>query len=88
MVVKIDRRFEKDVDKVNNRKLLVDLANRIEALEKSANILEIKDLKKLQGGQNYYRIRLGDYRIGALIKSNAVELIRFLPRKDIYKFFP
>ena len=27
---------------------------------------ELLSLKKLTGGENYYRIRVGDYRIGAI----------------------
>jgi mRNA interferase RelE/StbE len=54
---------------------------------------EINGLKKIQGYETYYRIRLGDYRLGIEIieegaKEDGVYFIRFLHRKDIYKYFP
>jgi mRNA interferase RelE/StbE len=36
----------------------------------------------------YYRIRLGDYRVGLKIENNTVCFVRFLHRKDIYRYFP
>ena len=47
-----------------------------------------KDLKKLKGAKNFYRVRMGSYRLGMIIKGEEVTLIRLLHRKDIYKFFP
>ena len=49
---------------------------------------EIGDLKKLRGGERYYRIRLGEYRIGLILEGDKVVFVRFLPRKDIYRYFP
>jgi mRNA interferase RelE/StbE len=43
---------------------------------------------KLEGYKNAYRIRIEEFRIGAFIEGKTVELARFLPRKDIYKYFP
>ena len=52
------------------------------------NIKAIKNIKKLKGHHDFYRIRIGDYRIGLESKNKTIELIRFLHRKDIYKYFP
>jgi mRNA interferase RelE/StbE len=49
---------------------------------------EIRNLKKLEGHPNCYRIRVGDYRVGIHIKGNSIFLIRVLDRKEIYRFFP
>ena len=49
---------------------------------------EINNLKKMQGYDSFYRIRLGDYSVGIEILENKVIFVRFLHRKDIYKFFP
>ncbi|HEY4721787.1 MAG TPA: type II toxin-antitoxin system RelE/ParE family toxin [Anaerolineae bacterium] len=46
------------------------------------------NIKKLQGGTNYYRIRVGDYRVGLVVESDTVTFVRFLHRKDIYRYFP
>ncbi len=88
MIVRIDKSFEKDTDKIKDKNLLHSIADCIELLEKADNVKSIKNIKKLKGSNYFYRIRLGDYRIGLEIKNETIELIRFLHRKDIYKFFP
>ncbi len=45
-------------------------------------------MKKMQGYDTLYRIRLGDYRIGIEIVADQVILVRFLHRKDIDRYFP
>ena len=52
------------------------------------SIPEIPKLKKLSANNNYYRLRIGDFRIGMSIINKEIYLIRFLHRKDIYKYFP
>jgi mRNA interferase RelE/StbE len=37
---------------------------------------------------NYYRMRLGDYRMGFKIESGSIIILRFMHRKDIYNYFP
>jgi mRNA interferase RelE/StbE len=88
MIVKIDKSFEKDTDKIKDRNLLNSIADCIDLLLVAKNIKSIKNLKKLKGVNSFYRTRLGDYRIGLEIKNETIELIRFLHRKDIYKYFP
>ena len=88
MIIRIDKSFEKDVDKIKDRSILKKIANCIERIKEVDNLSEIKNIKKLKGFLNGYRIRLGEYRIGVIIESNTVEFIRCLHRKDIYKYFP
>jgi mRNA interferase RelE/StbE len=88
MIVKIDNSFEKDTDKIKDRNLLNSIADCIDLLLVAKNIKSIKNLKKLKGANSFYRTRLGDYRISLEIKNETIELIRFLHRKDIYKYFP
>jgi len=88
MNVKIDRTFEKDVQKIKNKALLKKIAIQIMVVQNVTGLSKIKGLKKLKGFDNYYRIRISDYRIGLIINSRNVEFIRFLHRKDIYKYFP
>jgi mRNA interferase RelE/StbE len=88
MIVKIDRSFEKDTDKIKDKNLLFKIADCIESLQNADNIKEIKNLKKLKGSNYFYRIKIGEYRVGLEIEKKSVELIRVLHRKDIYKYFP
>ncbi len=47
------------------------------------------DILKIQGHENYYRIRIGDYRIGCEIETgNRITFYRVKNRKDIYRVFP
>ena len=59
-----------------------------ELVEQAQHLGQVANLKKLRGGGNYYRIRVGDYRIGLIVEGDAVTFVRFLHRKDIYRYFP
>jgi len=80
--------FSKDLRKVNNKDLLNRIKETIERAEKAQSLQNIANLKKLKGGNNYYRIRLGEYRIGLTIENNTVTFVRCLNRKEIYRYFP
>ena len=60
----------------------------LEALEKAKNVTEIKDLKKLSGYTNYYRIRIGNYRMGLQIIDPKIIVVIILHRGTVYKVFP
>ncbi len=45
-------------------------------------------VSKLKGKDNYYKIRVGEYRIGLYIKNDLLEFKRVLHRKEIYRYFP
>ncbi len=46
------------------------------------------DLKKIKGFEEYYRIRVGNHRIGFKKQGSEVIFMRVLHRKDIYRYFP
>ena len=81
--------FGEDLDRIRldekTKKRLLAIIKKIKAAEKFASL---KETKKIQGYTEYYRIRIGDYRLGLKLVKNRVELIRFLHRKDIYRRFP
>ncbi len=80
--------FVKDLKKIKEKQLQGQIRELIEKVEASANITELENMKKLSGSDVYYRIRLGDYRVGLKIENNTVYFVRFLHRKDIYRYFP
>lgn len=88
MIVRIDRSFEKDTDKIRDRVIRIKIANCISSIIKADSTQSIKNLKKLTGYKDIYRIRIGDYRLGLIIKDDVIVFVRCLHRKDIYKFFP
>ena len=52
------------------------------------SITEIRNLKKIKGHKDAYRIKLGDYRIGIFIKEDTITFSRVLHRKEVYRYFP
>jgi mRNA-degrading endonuclease RelE of RelBE toxin-antitoxin system len=40
------------------------------------------------GSPGFFRIRIGEYRLGMLVEGEAVEIVRFLHRREIYRYFP
>jgi mRNA interferase RelE/StbE len=43
---------------------------------------------ELEGWRGYFRVRLGDYRLGCRLDAGSVVAVRFLHRRDIYQRFP
>jgi mRNA interferase RelE/StbE len=64
------------------------IREKIDEVERAQSLSEISKLKKLSGHAAYYRIRVGDYRLGITAAEDTVVFVRFLNRKDIYKYFP
>lgn len=88
MKVEFRESFLKDLRTVKDKKLLTRLRETIESLEAAPNLFEIQNIKKLRGGKDFYRIRLGEYRLGFVIEGESLVLVRFLNRRDIYRYFP
>ncbi len=88
MVVTFDKSFSKSLDKLHNELVLKNTAKAIEKCEKAISLSEISSLKKLKGFKNFYRIKIGDYRIGLEIENNVIDFITIAHRKDIYNVFP
>jgi mRNA interferase RelE/StbE len=86
--IKIDKSFQKDTRRIKDKSILQRIANTIANIQRAKNLEDIKDLKKIRGTHSMYRIRIGDYRLGIIITDTAVEFVRCLHRKDIYKYFP
>jgi mRNA interferase RelE/StbE len=88
MKVDFKKTFLKEVKKLRNKNLKDDIASAIIQVESAENITQIKNLKKLAGYDIYYRIRVGDYRIGIKVEREIVYFVIVEHRKDIYKSFP
>ena len=58
------------------------------ALESANTLREVRQLKKLQGRSGFFRIRVGDYRLGLAVVGDDVTLVRCLNRKEFYRRFP
>ena len=81
--------FDKDIERLMHDKgILKKLADSIVEIKSCNRVIDIRNIKKLGGYQYYYRMKIGDYRLGIKLESNRIVLLRFLHRKDIYKHFP
>lgn len=80
--------FSRDLRKVKDQQLQNRVLNLIEQVENAATLDTIPNVKKLRSEGNYYRIRLGSYRCGITIENDTVTFVRFLHRRDVYRYFP
>ena len=88
MEVRFEASFERDLKKVKDRNLLKNVKNVINSVKKTEDLRKIKNCSKLKGYKTFYRIKIGEYRIGIDKAGNEVIFTRFLHRKDIYRYFP
>ena len=89
MKVEFDKSFEKSLQKIKNKSLFLRIEKIILECDKTKSLSEVTNIKKLTGYKNYYRIRIGEYRLGIeLIDDETVRFILVSHRKDIYRLFP
>jgi len=61
---RIDKSFDRDIDGIRDKKLLRKLQAFISTIENVDTLQEIPHVKKIEGYKSYYRIRIGDHRLG------------------------
>jgi len=88
MKVEFRKSFEKDISRILERHLLARIKSVIEEVENADSLLDVSNIKKLKADGDYYRIRVGDYRIGFVEDGDVVTFVRLLHRKEIYRYFP
>jgi len=86
--VEVSKSFVKDISKITDKKLAVKLQEQIAELENCNSLNEITNIKKMIVKGNYYRIRVGNFRLGLEAESDTINLLRFMDRKEIYRYFP
>lgn len=88
MNIQVNKVFLKELSKIPKKerqkveKLLFD------EVENYTDLYQIPKIGKLKGYSNYFKIRIGDYRIGLRFANDTFTFERILHRKDIYKVFP
>lgn len=81
--------FVEDLNAIKSKSLRRRIAELIEAVEQAPQPDSIHNLKKLRAASgSYYRIRIGEYRIGLIFSGGVVTFVRCLHRKEIYRYFP
>ncbi|MGI0106790.1 type II toxin-antitoxin system RelE family toxin [Salinimicrobium sp. WS361] len=89
MELEFDRSFEKALEKIRDKKLFETIEFLIQQFEEATALKDLKNIRKIVGYSNYYRVKIGDYRMGIqFLKPNTIRFVTVLHRKDIYKKFP
>ena len=88
MNVLFTSKFSKDLDKINDDNLLEKVSNVVEELEAALKLFDISNVKKMKGFKDYYRIKIGYYRMGIYLEKDTIYIQRLVHRKDIYSVFP
>ncbi len=88
MKVSFTNRFLNKASSVKFKTIRKKVEKVILEVEKADSLSKVKNLKKLKGETKYFRIRIGDYRIGLYFENEILEFTTLDHRKDIYKHFP
>jgi mRNA interferase RelE/StbE len=83
-----EKSFGRDLKKIKDKRLLKQVQKIIEQVESATSFSDLQNVKKMEGYTTYYRIRVGDYRIGIEVVEGQAIFVCFLNRKDIYRYFP
>ena len=80
--------FLRDLKKIHDPQVLIQIKKAIEEVESASSFTQINHISTMSGAENFYRIRLGEYRIGLVLAGDTLEFIRCLHRREIYHYFP
>jgi mRNA interferase RelE/StbE len=88
MEIYITRTFQKEVRSLS-APIQVRVFAIINSVRDAENLNDIPNIKSMAGHHDFYRIRLGDFRIGVFKRlDNVVEFQRVGTRGQFYKRFP
>ena len=88
MQVEFRKTFRQDLKTLKDRKILNRVQQIVEEVEAANNLLDIRNIKIIQGYDGFYRIRVGGYRVGLFVEEGIIAFVRILHRKEIYRYFP
>ncbi len=87
MNVIYEKIFLKDLENLDEN-ISKKLKSILLELEEEKSISNVKNVRKMSGFNDYYRIRIWEFRLGLKISNNNCIVKRIKHRKDIYKIFP
>ena len=89
MGVDYSSNFSCDLRRIRRAALRHRIDRRIAELEAAWMLAEVSGVERLESqGGRYYRIKVGDYRLGMALEGDTVVLVRFMHRRDVYRHFP
>ena len=80
--------FARDLRRIEDREVTRRIQQAVESVEQAATLQDVPNLKRLRAKGRYYRIRVGNYRLGLTIDEDEVSFVRVLHRREIYRYFP
>ena len=80
--------FERDLKRISDPVVLRRVRQSIEQVEAADDMSRVRGARRLSGSGGFYRIRIGEYRIGLAVEASDVEFVRVLHRRDVYRYFP
>lgn len=80
--------FERDLKRISDPVVLRRVRQSIEQVEAADDMSRVRGARRLSGSGSFYRIRIGEYRIGLAVEASDVEFVRVLHRRDVYRYFP
>ena len=89
MNVEFSKSFDKQIRKITDKILLKRLGNVIKKVIECNSLHEIPNLKPIAGHPGFFRIRIGEYRVGISFEEEIV-WFHFFGKRDesTYKKFP
>jgi mRNA interferase RelE/StbE len=88
LIIHFRESFLRDLERIRERNLLDRFQRAVESIEQASGLESVPQLKRLRGERGFYRLRVGDYRIGLSVEGEEVTLVRILHRREIYRYFP
>jgi mRNA interferase RelE/StbE len=80
--------FLRDVRKIRDARIADDVARAIDTAERAQSPQDIAQFKWLAGHRGYGRIRVGDLRLGVIVRGDVMTFVRCLRRREVYRYFP
>ena len=88
MEIRFRPRFNRELRRTRNPNLRRRVEHATEDVKTASAVSEISGIRRLSASGNFYRIRVGDYRIGVEVEDDVVILARFGHRREFYRSFP
>ena len=88
MKVVFRRSFVRDLRAISDQKLRDHVERAVVQVEQAATLRDLPNVIAMQGHTAAFRIRIGTYRIGLFRDGDRIEFVRFLHRREMYRYFP
>lgn len=88
MEIRYHNQFNRDLRRLGNPSLATQVEQVIEELKAASTIRDVHGVSRMTSEGEHYRIRIREHRLGITMDGEMAILRRFLPRGEIYRFFP